>query len=67
MAIIAVLGFLCTIPFMYRLGTPAALMLDRSLDLLTICVPPAIPAALSCGVVFAMQRLKKSNIFCIAP
>lgn len=33
----------------------------------TICVPPAIPAALTCGAVFAVSRLKKAKIFCIAP
>jgi cation-transporting ATPase 13A2 len=42
-------------------------MVDRSLDLLTICVPPALPAAMTCGVVFAIQRLKKQNIYCISP
>ena len=42
-------------------------MIDRSLDLLTICVPPALPAAVTCGVVFAIRRLKKEKIFCISP
>ena len=42
-------------------------MIDRSLDLITITVPPALPAAMTCGTVFAISRLKKSKIFCISP
>ena len=32
-----------------------------------IAVPPALPAAMSCGIVFAIQRLKNQKIFCISP
>jgi P-type E1-E2 ATPase len=39
----------------------------RTLDLITIAVPPALPAAMTCGIVFAQYRLKKHNIFCISP
>jgi P-type E1-E2 ATPase len=39
----------------------------RTLDLVTIVVPPALPAAMTCGIVFAQRRLKKLNIFCISP
>ena len=42
-------------------------MLDRTLDLFTVTVPPALPAAMSCGIVFAINRLKKQDIFCISP
>jgi cation-transporting ATPase 13A3/4/5 len=34
---------------------------------ITIAVPPALPAALSAGLVYAQNRLKKANIFCISP
>jgi cation-transporting ATPase 13A2 len=67
MALLAVVGFLCTLPMMIKSGADTETIVDRSLDMFTICVPPAIPAALSCGVVFAVNRLKKSKIFCIAP
>lgn len=43
------------------------IIVDRSLDLFTIAVPPALPAAMSCGVVFAISRLKSQKIFCISP
>jgi cation-transporting ATPase 13A3/4/5 len=39
----------------------------RSMDLITIAVPPALPAALTIGIVFSQSRLKKSWIYCISP
>lgn len=42
-------------------------MIDRSLDLITITVPPALPAAMTVGTILALTRLKKSKIFCISP
>lgn len=37
------------------------------LDLITIVVPPALPAAMTIGIVLANQRLVPKNIFCISP
>jgi len=68
MALLAVVGFFLTVPVMVlKQGTGLLTLVDRSLDLITITVPPALPAAMSCGVVFAINRLKKEKIFCIAP
>ena len=39
----------------------------RSLDVITILVPPALPAALTVGTVYAIARLKKQKISCISP
>lgn len=39
----------------------------KALDVFTIAVSPALPAALTIGMVFAQQRLKKANIYCISP
>lgn len=39
----------------------------RALDLITIVVPPALPATLSIGTNFALSRLRKKKIFCISP
>jgi len=36
-------------------------------DLITIVVPPALPAAMTIGIVIAQQRLRKLGIFCISP
>jgi cation-transporting ATPase 13A3/4/5 len=42
-------------------------LIDSVLNLLTVTVPIALPAALSIGLYWAVARLKKSNIFCISP
>lgn len=39
----------------------------RALDLITIVVPPALPATLTIGTNFALSRLKTKRIFCISP
>jgi cation-transporting ATPase 13A2 len=67
MACIAILGFVCLLPAFIRLGMPSSTFIDRFLNLIVICVPPALPAAMSCGVAFAIFRLKKQRIFCISP
>lgn len=42
-------------------------MIKKSLDLITIAVPPILPSAMTIGCVYAMNRLKKSKIYCISP
>lgn len=42
-------------------------IVTRALDLVTIVVPPALPATMSIGTSFAIARLRKSNIYCISP
>lgn len=42
-------------------------MILRALDLITIVVPPALPATLSIGTSFAISRLKKLGVYCISP
>uniref|UniRef100_A0A4W6DSV2 Polyamine-transporting ATPase 13A3 n=1 Tax=Lates calcarifer TaxID=8187 RepID=A0A4W6DSV2_LATCA len=39
----------------------------ESLDIITITVPPALPAAMTAGIVYAQRRLKRIGIFCISP
>lgn len=39
----------------------------RALDLVTIVVPPALPATMSIGTSFAISRLRKIGIYCISP
>jgi cation-transporting ATPase 13A3/4/5 len=67
MGILAVIGFFSTLPFMLDQGYDTAAIVDRSLDLFTITVPPALPAAMTIGTVFAINRLKKKRIYCISP
>ena len=67
MSILALLGFFCTLPFMIKNNLPLSEIIDRSLDLITITVPPALPAAMTAGTAFAISRLKRKKIFCISP
>ena len=39
----------------------------RAFDVITIAVPPALPAALTVGTVYALRRLRKQQIYCISP
>ncbi|XP_065646542.1 polyamine-transporting ATPase 13A3-like [Hydra vulgaris] len=51
----------------YKNGFGTFQLVLESLDIFTIAVPPALPAAMSVGTVYALQRLKKQGIFCISP
>ncbi|KAH7108171.1 Ca-transporting ATPase [Auriculariales sp. MPI-PUGE-AT-0066] len=64
---IAGLGFLVSAVQFVRLGVRIHTIILRALDLITVVVPPALPATLSIGTSFAIARLRKSGIFCIAP
>ncbi|KAG7098658.1 hypothetical protein E1B28_000574 [Marasmius oreades] len=64
---IAVLGFSLSAVNFVRIGLPWHTILVRALDLITVVVPPALPATLSIGTSFAIGRLRKSGIFCTSP
>lgn len=40
-------------------------ILIKAVDVITIAVPPALPAAMTVGKLYAVYRLKKNQIFCI--
>ena len=67
MATIAGLGFMASLANFIRLKLAWHLIIVRALDLITIVVPPALPATLTIGTNFAMSRLRKKQIFCISP
>ncbi|CAG0885909.1 unnamed protein product [Cyprideis torosa] len=56
----------CTWLYVSR-GADAEMIILRTLDIITIVVPPALPAAMTVGTVYAQARLKKKGIFCISP
>ena len=64
---IAGLGFSASAVQFIHLGVPWHTILVRALDLITVVVPPALPATLSIGTSFAINRLRKLGIFCISP
>ncbi len=39
----------------------------KSVNLITITVSPALPAAMSVGIAFALNRLVRNKIYCISP
>ena len=63
----AAAGFIYTCYVFISEGADKKEIAMRALDVITIAVPPALPAAMSVGTVYALQRLKKKNIFCISP
>ncbi|NXJ65399.1 AT134 ATPase, partial [Rostratula benghalensis] len=48
-------------------GEEAGEVVKKALDVITIAVPPALPAALTTGIIYTQRRLKKKGIFCISP
>uniref|UniRef100_A0A183C2M7 Cation-transporting ATPase n=1 Tax=Globodera pallida TaxID=36090 RepID=A0A183C2M7_GLOPA len=67
LASIAAFGFLYTVLVMYTRGATVWKMIIRSLDIITIVVPPALPAAMSIGTIAAKMRLSAKQIFCTSP
>ena len=64
---IALVGFLITIPsFINHHYTLEATIL-RFLDLVTTAVPPALPAVLTSGIIYSLARLRQREIYCISP
>lgn len=67
MAGIAMFGFAFSAIRFVQLGLAPSLIVLRALDMITVVVPPALPATLTIGTNFSLQRLVKRNIFCITP
>lgn len=67
MAGVAAAGFVASFVNFVRLKLAWHLILVRALDLITIVVPPALPATLTIGINFALSRLRRKSIFCISP
>ncbi|RCI13511.1 hypothetical protein L249_5504 [Ophiocordyceps polyrhachis-furcata BCC 54312] len=67
MAAVAGVGFVASFINFLKLGLEWHLIIIRALDLITIVVPPALPATLTIGTNFAISRLKRKQIFCISP
>lgn len=67
MGLIACIGFTYSTYNFIKVGLDTKTMILRALDIITIVVPPALPATLTIGTTFALSRLKKLQIFCISP
>jgi len=67
LATMALVGMIYTIVIKVLNGDETKDVVTRTLDLVTIVIPPALPAAMTAGIVFAQFRLRQSRIFCISP
>uniref|UniRef100_A0A8C2Z5P3 ATPase cation transporting 13A2 n=1 Tax=Cyclopterus lumpus TaxID=8103 RepID=A0A8C2Z5P3_CYCLU len=61
------LGLVAFIGTIYSIVVTLLSLVIRSLDVVTIAVPPALPAAITTGTIYAQRRLKSQGIFCISP
>ncbi|KAG9509642.1 putative cation-transporting ATPase 13A5, partial [Fragariocoptes setiger] len=67
LACLALMGFIYTIVIKSQRGATLGSIILSALDLITIVVPPALPAAMTIGIIYAQSRLKKNKIYCISP
>lgn len=69
MFILAIIGFILTIPSLISMDISTWEMVDKCLDLITVSVPPALPLALSFGMTQSIHRIRHSSmrIYCIRP
>ncbi|XP_028922035.1 polyamine-transporting ATPase 13A2 isoform X2 [Ornithorhynchus anatinus] len=64
---LALMGTIYSIVILIRNQVPTEQIVMRALDLVTVVVPPALPAAMTVGTIYAQKRLKAHGIFCISP
>lgn len=67
LAVIAALGFSIAVFNFVSLGLGLYWIATRALDVITVVVPPALPATMAIGTVFAIHRLEAKQVFCISP
>ncbi|XP_061592623.1 cation-transporting ATPase 13A2 isoform X2 [Cololabis saira] len=63
----ALIGTVYIFVVLFRSNVTWLQLIIRSLDIVTIAVPPALPAAITTGTIYAQRRLKGRGIFCISP
>ncbi|XP_055021515.1 cation-transporting ATPase 13A2 isoform X2 [Boleophthalmus pectinirostris] len=67
LGLIACMGTIYSIHLLVKYNASLKDIIVRSLDIVTIVVPPALPAAITTATLYAQQRLKKLDVFCISP
>lgn len=63
----AMVGFGLNVKALLDLGSDVGHIVQRGCDMVTIVVPPALPLALTVGVIYAVVALRKQKVFCISP
>lgn len=64
---VAAIGMAYCVRLYLRRDVEIEAVLLRTLDIITIVIPPALPLAMTAGTVYSQARLKRKNIFCISP
>lgn len=67
LAFVALIGTIYSFVVLLRSNVTWMELVMRSLDVVTIAVPPALPAAITTGTIYAQRRLKSKGVFCISP
>ncbi|XP_015781531.1 probable cation-transporting ATPase 13A3 isoform X2 [Tetranychus urticae] len=67
LVVLAGLGFTYSVIINVKRGVSATEIFLKACDLITVVIPPTLPAAMTIGVVYAQSRLRRSKIFCISP
>ncbi|KAK0166024.1 hypothetical protein PV328_004483 [Microctonus aethiopoides] len=65
LAFISLLGFIYTVVTKASRGITSSEIAIKALDIITILIPPALPAAMTVGKLYAQTRLKQAEIYCI--
>ncbi|KAL6262371.1 hypothetical protein P5V15_007460 [Pogonomyrmex californicus] len=65
LAFIAICGCIYTVILKVSMRQKVQDTVIKALDLITIVVPPALPAAMIIGKLYAQERLKRAQIYCI--
>jgi cation-transporting ATPase 13A2 len=65
--LLAIIGWAVSIQKLIDLGFEPVEIVQKTGDLVTIAVPPTLPAAMTIGTTFSIWRLRKKGIFCISP
>nr|XP_019608643.1 PREDICTED: probable cation-transporting ATPase 13A2 isoform X2 [Rhinolophus sinicus] len=67
LSVLALLGTIYSIFILHRNRVPVNEIVIRALDLVTVVVPPALPAAMTVCTLYAQSRLRSQGVFCIHP
>ncbi|XP_066203653.1 probable cation-transporting ATPase 13A5 isoform X2 [Saccopteryx leptura] len=67
LACLGLVGFFYALGVYVYHGVSPGETAAMALLLLTVTVPPVLPAALTTGIMYAQKRLAKKKIFCISP
>jgi len=67
LACLAIFADCFTIPSEIEQGVSTWHIVDNALDIITVTVPPALPAAMTAGGIYSANRLANMKINCISP